>query len=334
MDGGRMAVDVPFENIIRLCQDEDVPGVYDVVAEGFDRLACYPQVECHIVLYPYSRRVNAQHFAFYPFDEYVQEVLSQQRSAYAAVQRQSAELFGLVLGAAIALVFPWLVPDRSFSTESIVSVLGAYAIGKELWDDIERALIQVSKGWRLRYQEGSYRYRLEKRTTLTSYSYLAKRRRYGRSAVLPEHIDYEKQSNSQTLRMRFDMRALQVPPGPRAHVHSIHVDPAMVAALEEEGFLFGVKMSLNRRLLGVTRSLEFFQSIDRGIRGCLDERGDWVDGGVFHRRTLSLGRLKLYVSGGVIPDRTIVNSEVGVAPLPDRALPSEQTVDQDRKTRV
>ena len=309
-----MAVDVPFEHIIRLCQDDQASGVYDVVAEGFDRVFAYPEFECHIVLYPYSRRVNAQHYTFLPFDEYVHDVLSQQRSAYEALQSRSAELFGVLLGAAIALVLPILLPGEPFSIESIVSVLGAYAIGKELWDDLEGALIQVSKGWRLRYLPAGYRYRLEKHTTLTTYSYLAKRRRDGRSAVLPEYIDYERQSNSQTLRMRFNLRAPRLPAGRRAHIHSIHVDPGMVPALEGEGFMFGVKLSLTRRFLGLRHALEFFQSVDRGSCGCLDAAGEWIEDAVFFRRTFSLGRLKLYLSEGLIPQRTIVDSDVGGPP--------------------
>ncbi|HUT21709.1 MAG TPA: hypothetical protein VM366_21350 [Anaerolineae bacterium] len=306
-----MSVEIPFQDIIRLRKNEDVPYIYDVAVEGFQRLSAYSQVECHVVLYPDSRQVSSQDIAFYPFEEYVRDVLSHQRSAYAAIERQFNELFGLLLGAAIALVFARLKPTELLSIESIVSVFGAYAIGKELWDDIERALVHVSKNWRLRYQENDYRYRLEKHTTLTNYSYLGKRRRYRKAAWLPERVDFIKQSNSQTLRMCFDTRELRVPPGPAAHIHSIHVDPELLDALEEEGFLFGVKLSLNRRTLGVTHGLELFQSIDGGARGCLDEEGTWVEGAVFYRRTFSLGRLKYYHGKGIVRGATIVNCDVG-----------------------
>ncbi|MBN1641088.1 MAG: hypothetical protein JXA09_07620 [Anaerolineae bacterium] len=302
---------LPLEDIIRLRRNEKVPYIYDVAIEGAERLRTYSQVECHVVLYPYSRQVSSQDIAFYPFEEYVRDVLSRQRSAYAAIERQFNELFGLLLGAAIALVFARLKPAELFSIESIVSVFGAYLIGKELWDDIERALVGVSEDWRVRYQESDYRYRLEKHTTLTSYTYLGKRRRYGEAAWLPERVDLVKQSNSQTLRLCFDTRDLGATPGPSVHIHSIHVDPEQLGALEEEGFLFGVKLSLNQHTLGVTRSLELFQSIDDGVRGCLDEEGAWVEGAVFWRRTYSLGRLKFYRSSGVVADVRVVSCEVG-----------------------
>jgi hypothetical protein len=305
--------EIPFQDVIRLRRNEMVPGIYDVVVEGMERLRAVPQVELHVVLYPYSRRVSSQDIAFFPFEEYVKDVLSQQRSAYAAIRGQFNELFGLFLGVVIALVFARLKPEDLFSIESIVSVFGAYTIGKELWDDIERALVHLTRRWRLRVQDSYYRYRLEKHTTLTAYSHLAKRRRYGRYALLPAKIDFIKQSNSQTLRMCFDTKDLHVPPGSVAHLHSIHVEPQVLDEFERDGFMFGVKMSLNRRVLGVTGSLELFQSIDRCARGCLDESGAWVEGGVFYRRTVSLGRVKFYAGKGIVPESTLVNCDVGTA---------------------
>jgi hypothetical protein len=311
-----MSIDIPFQHLIRLRKNDDVSHIYDVAVQDAQRLNAYPQVECHVVLYPYSRQVSAQDLAFYPFEEYVRDVLSRQRSAYVAVQEQFNELFGLLLGAAIALIFARFKPAELLSIESIVSVFGAYVIGKELWDDIERALIEVSKNWRLRFQEGYYRYRLEKHTTLTTYSYLAKRRRYGKAALLPERVDLIKQSNSETLRLCFNTRDAPFPSGPAAHLCSIHVDPARVDAFEREGFLLGIKLSLNRRWLAITRSLELFQSIDRCARGCLDEDGNWTEGGVFYRRTYSLGRLKFYYQKGIVPGAAIVNCDVGAQSSP------------------
>ena len=300
-----------IQNVIRIHKNDALPNIYDVDVEGFERLCRYHSVECHVVLYPYSRHVGSQNIAFHPFEEYVRDVLSQQRSAYAAVTNQFNELFGLLLGLVIALVFVAFKPQDLFSVESIVSVFAAYTIGKELWDDIERAVINLTKNWRIRFQDSYYRYRLEKHTTLTSYSYLAKRRRYGRAALLPEKIDFIKQSNSQTLRMYFNMRDLHIAPEPSAHLHSIHVDPELLDEFERGGFMFGIKLSMNVRFLGLTRSLEVFQSIDNGSTGCLNQSGQWIEGAVFYRRTLTYGKLKWYVSKGILHDRRIVNCGVG-----------------------
>ena len=194
------------QNVILLRRNEELPNRYEVEMHGLDRLRSYDRVECDVVFYPYSRTICSDNIHFYPFEEYVDDVLSNQRSAYAEIVSPWNQLFGLALGLLIALIFAFLHPASLLDIEAIVSVFGAYVIGKELWDDIERLLVNATKNWRLRYQESYYRYRLEKRTTLTYYSYLAKRRRYGKATLLPEKIDLIQQSNSQTLRMCFDTR--------------------------------------------------------------------------------------------------------------------------------
>jgi hypothetical protein len=301
-------MELPFPNVIHLRKNRAMPGIFDVDMTHIDQLKAYDGVECHIVLYPYSRQISSDDLAFYPFEEYIKDVASQQRSAYAAIRGSFNQVFGLSLGFLIALIFALLKPEELLSVESIVSVFGAYVIGKELWDDIERMLIHVSKEWRLRLQDSYYRYRLEKHTTLTSYSYLAKRQRYGKSSLLPEKIDFIKQSNSQTLRMYFNMQDLEAFAEPSAHVHSIHVDPALLDAFESSGFLFGVKLSLNKRAWGIARRTELFQSIDGSAIGCLDDGGRWTEGAVFYRHTVTCGRVKYYVDKGLVHGSTILEA--------------------------
>jgi hypothetical protein len=124
-----MSVTIPFEHIVRLHRKDDLSHIYDVTVEDASRLNAYSQIECHLVLYPYSRQISAQDLAFYPFGEYVRDVLSRERSAYVAVQAQFNELFGLLLGAAIALVFVRFKPAELVSIESIVLAFGAYVTG-------------------------------------------------------------------------------------------------------------------------------------------------------------------------------------------------------------
>jgi len=295
--------------MVRLRKNEALPGRYDVEMQGLERLRPYDRLECHVVLYPYSRQICADDVHFYPFEEYVHDVLSNQRSAYAEIRSPMAQIFGLLLGLAIALIFATFKPQSLLEIESIVSVFGAYAIGKELWDDIEKLLVNISKNWRLRYQDSYYRYRLEKRTTLTSYSYLAKRQRYGRDTLLPEKIDFIKQSNSQTLRMCFDIRDFASLKNPVAHIHSIHIDEDLIGDFEEAGYMFGVKLSFDRRTLGLCRCFEVFQSINKASMGCLDETGQWVERAVFYRHTLTFGKLKFYVNQGILRHETVIDIE-------------------------
>jgi hypothetical protein len=305
---------IPCRNIIHLHKNQAVPNIYDVEMEGFERLKAYDRVECHVVLYPYSRKVSSENIAFYPFEEYVKDVLSQRRSAYAEIQGQFNEIFGLLLGALIAIIFVAFKPQELFSVESVVSVFGAYVIGKELWDDLDRALVRLSRNWRLSYQDSYYRYQLEKHTTLATYSSLAKRRRYGRASLLPEKVDFIKQSNSQTVRMCFNMKDLASFAEPSAHILSIHVDPAVLQDLETEGFMFGVKLSLNRRFLGVQKCFELFQSLDQDSVGCLDQEESWAEGAVFYRRTLTCGRFKYYAHKGLMREESILGEILAASP--------------------
>jgi hypothetical protein len=299
-----------YREIIRLRKNKALPNRYDVEMQGVERLRPFDRLECDIVLYPYSRQICSDDIHFYPFEEYVHDVLSNQRSAYAEIKSPMAQIFGLLLGLAIALAFARFRPQSLLQIESIVSVFGAYAIGKEVWDDIENLLVNVSKNWRLRYTGSYYRYRLEKRTTLTYYSYLAKRQRYGRATLLPEKIDFIKQSNSQTLRMYFNTQDLASLKDSMAHIHSIHIDEALIDDFQEAGYMFGVKLSFDRLTLGLCRCFEVFQSINKASVGCLDETGQWVQDAAFYRYTLSFGRLKLYVNQGMVRDVAVIDREL------------------------
>ena len=301
-----------LENVIHLSKNADIPHIYDVDMNHLDELKQYDSVESHIVLYPYSRKVGAHHFKFYPFEEYVHDILSHQKSAYEPISSQFNKFLGVFLGIVITGIFAIFNPKDLFSVQSIMSIIGAYFVGKELWDDLENALIRVTKQWRIRYVDNYYSYQLEKHTTLTMYSSFAKKQRYGKTTLLPEFIDFIEQSNSQTLRMYFNMADINLEQccdgeySTTRHLFSIHVTPDLLEEFEQESFLFGVKLSLNRRCLGVTRSLELFQSFHNGAQGALDDQGIWHDESIFYRKTMTIGRFKCFLQSGLLPQQTII----------------------------
>ncbi len=293
-----------YTNLITLKKNQKIRGVYDVEM-GTLNTKGYHTLECHIVFYPYSRNIQGEHITFSPFEEYVKDILSCQRSAYSEIISEFNKVFGLCLGLFIVVIFYTVKPEDLISVGSVVSVIGAYIIGKELWDDIERIAVTLSKKWRIRYTEPYYQYKLEKHTTLTRYSYLAKERRYKKIPLLPEKIDFIQQSNSQTVRMYFNLSEL--PSIERsAHLLSITIDPHFVTDLEEDGFLFGVKLSFNKKFCGVSQCFELFQSIDKDSKGCLTEEGEWVHNSVFSRNTVIFGKVKWFKKAGIIPDVTII----------------------------
>ena len=299
-------IELILNDIIWLRKNRELPNIFDVDMRHLDSLKHYSSVECHIVLYPYSRKVCSSNITFCPFEEYVKDILTQQKSAYVKIPGNFDKCFGLLLGLLIAGIFFWCKPDDLFSIGSIVSIFGAYIIGKELWVDIERFAINISKTWRIRYQEYYYSFRLEKHTTLTHYSRFAKKHRYSKTPLLPEKIDFIEQSNSQTVRLCFNMKDLQSFTDNSGHVLSIHIDPHLVDEFEQDGFMFGVKLSLNTRSFGVMKCLELFQSFHRGTKGALDEHGAWVEDCIFYRRTYLFGRLKMFLKSGLLHQRSII----------------------------
>ncbi len=299
-------VAIPFRDIIRLRKNKDIANIYDVEMKYLKGLQGYDSVECHIVLYPYSRKICSNNIKFYPFEEYVKDILSCQKSAYIPIRSQFNEVFGILLGLILISIFSVFNPENLLSIEAIVSVLGVYFVGKELWDDIERLLINLSKTWRLRYLENYYVYQLGGHTTLTHYSRFAKKNRYGKVPLLPEKMDFITQSNSQTIRMFFDTKDLRSFRDSSGHTFSIHIDPEFVQDFEQEGFMFGVKLSFNKHVFGIVKHFEIFQSLHKGSKGCLDEIGEWIEGGIFYRKTLTSGRLKFFMKSGLLLQETII----------------------------
>ncbi len=299
-------INMLYHDLIRLQKNQEFTNIYDVEMRHLDALQPYEAVECHIVLYPYSRQVCASHIAFYPFEEYVKDILTQQKSAYVKILSNFHKGFGAALGLMLLLFFLLCKPDDLLSVGSIVSIVGAYLMGKELWEDIERFLINLSKTWRIRYQEPYYAFQLEKHTTLTHYSSFAKQHRYGKPTLLPEKIDFIEQSNSQTVRLCFHMADITPSIENSGHVFSIHVEPSVLSEFEQEGFLFGVKLSLNRRRFGLLKCVELFQSLHKNSYGALDESGTWIENAVFCRKTLICGRIKVFCKSGLIPQKPII----------------------------
>lgn len=296
-------------NTLRVRKNETAHHIYDVELDHIDELKKYHSFECHIVLYPYSRKIHSKHFEFMPFEEYVNDLALNQKSAYFPIKDTLCKLFGLFLGVIITVFFYLLKPNDLFSVESIVSIIGAYLVGKEIWDDIHSFLVDLSKEWRFRYQEPYYCYRLEKNSTLSVYTHLAKKRRYGKSAVLPEKMDFMERSNSQTMRMYFTMNEFKNLTESSAHILSLRIEPEMIEEFEKEGFLLGVKLSFNKGFLGFRKGVDVFQSLDKDQIGCLDDQGEWANDTLFYRQVLTWGRFKWVRKKGAMSGQSIFSMD-------------------------
>lgn len=144
-------------------------------------------------------------------------------------------------------MFLALKSSEVYSLQSIAAILGAYFIGKDLWNDIEAALVNISKYWRLRYQTGYYAYRVERNTTLTNYSALAREQRYGKASIVPAQMEFIANANSKTVRMKFSQSDLRAFQENVAHILAIRLEPQLADEFAWAGSMFSAKITFNER---------------------------------------------------------------------------------------
>jgi len=221
-------------------------NIYDIELENPSSFFQLDSLEIHVILYPYSREINSRHILFNPYEEYARDVASGNHSAYSQIDKTFAKYFGILLGSFIAIVFAYFKPEDLLSVESIVGIFAAYSIGKEMWGDLEKALYNLTKKSKLRYQESYYKYELEKTTTLTSYSMIAKKVRYGKTSPLAGKMHFLQLSNSQTVRLFYEPSEWKDLKS-NIHLLSIRVSPDKVLEFHKKGFLLGIKVSLNKK---------------------------------------------------------------------------------------
>lgn len=295
-----------LDDMIRVKVNPSLPYIYDVDMNNISRLKQYESVEVHLILYPYSRRISADGYRFTPFEDYANDISTRRRSLYTRVPHPANSLFGIFLGIFIILVFLALKSSEVYSLQSIVAILGAYFIGKDLWNDIEAALVNISKDWKMRYQTSYYEYQVEKNTTLTNYSALAREQRYGRATLLPAQMEFISNANSKTIRMKFAQADLRGFDGERAHVLGIRLDPELADDFVRAGFMFSVKISLNEKRTVLRHSREFFQSLNGGQRGCLNFVNEWTPEAVLERDAYFFGSLRYLAGKAIIPGAAMV----------------------------
>ncbi len=303
-----------LDHLIRLRQNPEFPNIYDVELTNVSALRAYESVEVHLVLYPFSRQIISDTYRFYPFEEYANEISTRRRSVYSRVPQPAGSLFGILLGIVIILVFLAIKPSEVASLQSFVAILGAYFIGKDLWHDIEALFVNISKNWRVRYQTGYYAYQLERNTTLTSYSALAREQRYGKGSLVPERMEFISSSNSKTVRLKFSSGDLRRFAQNTAHIMALRLDPAIADEFESAGYMFSVKVSLNERGLFWRRAHEFFQSLNAGQRGCLNFNNAWTNDAALAREAVFIGNLRYLASQRILPAIAIVCAETTPPP--------------------
>lgn len=294
--------------LISIKQHNTLPGILDIeLNEAKGLQANFDAMECHVVLYPFSRNIKANNFHFYPYEEYARDIHENKKSAYNKISDAGPRIFGLIFSALVVMIVLKFNPQDFYSTEAIVSAFGAYVLGKDLWIDIERWLINFSKKFNLRMINPYFEFELDKNTTLTNYTYLAKSIRYSTTHILPQKMDYIEHSNSQTVRLFFNLHELEInESSQKNHILSVHMDAALLSEFREKGYMIGVKLTFINDFLGFQKCTEVFQSYNRNILGCLSDRKEWLENCIFKRETFVAGRLKYYKTTDIVENKKIL----------------------------
>jgi hypothetical protein len=251
-------------------------------------------LEISLVVYPYTDEVDADQFKISPYEEYVADVESDKRSTYLPVVSQSSKFFGLFLGSIIAATFYALNVEDLFSVQSIVSVLGAYAIGKELWADVDAGLAELTKerSWRWLTQE--YFYQRQDFGILQRFTQLVKTKRFGAITTLANKLDFVTHSHSKTVELLF------------TRVDLLHADEDIVrlgtvefSALQDtqqlrETVMVGVKVRVSRSWGPLSFTQEYYQAVDQGTVGVVDDTENWHAGQALQRGCIGIGKIGRY----------------------------------------
>lgn len=284
----------PVKTFLDISQNERYSHIIDVSLILDKDIFRFDYMHCHLVVYPFGRKVNSDHIAMHPFSEYSQDIANKRSSVYSAIQNSAPQFFGLflVIIAAIAVgIVMYYYGMESIKLEAILALFGVYMIGKDFWGDIESSVQRMSKNWNLKYQDPYYAYELEKNTTLMRYSNIAKKERYGYTTILPERMDYLIASNSCTVRLQFDTEDFIQEKVEKSHLLSIRVNPEMLEDFTKYGYMIGIKIAFSRQHFGIEHGYEMFQSIKHREAGSLDDQDQWMPNTVVARKFWRIGKL-------------------------------------------
>ncbi|MBN1618138.1 hypothetical protein JW887_02230 [Candidatus Dojkabacteria bacterium] len=301
-----------MKNILSIRKEVKNPEIFDITIDNISQLLKYNSVESTFFFYPFDLTTTAKSFTIQPFDEYVANISCSQQSTYRKIRFFGKNFFGLILGLIIFIIFALIKPDDLVSVQSVVSIFGAYTVGKEMWDDIDSILSTITRALPVRWISQKYHYLREEYGTIRQFWEKARIHRYQKSSILPLKMDFIKHSNSKTVVLFFTKRSLKNSNKETARIASIIIKPEYISKIREKGFMFGVKIMLTKTFLFFNYDVELFQAMttDGKLKiGTVDSSYIWHEKTILLRKILRIGRLKLYLSKENRKEELIISSK-------------------------
>lgn len=277
---------------IAILQNENAENIFDINIDFPNKTKDIHSYEVQLMIFPYSRLIAANNITIYPFQELQNDLEQGESNTYSLIQDSADKGFGILISFLIFLIFLIFNPNEIFSIQSIISILSAYAIGKEFWRDLDNFLVNFSKNKNIRFLDRIYKYQQNQLSTIFENSRLAELRRYGIESIHPDEFSLISSSNNVILRTKFDAKSLN--DNRENHFGSFHVKKSLADEFLEKSFLIGSKITINKKVGFVLVSTEYFQTFDNGKYGAVKGRL-WHEDASFVRYTISIWRLKMYL---------------------------------------
>ena len=256
----------------------------------------YSSLDISILVYPLTKAHNSNNFRFLPYEEYVEDASDNKKTIYRKLASNYDKLFGTILGLIVLAINFIATPTDLLSIRSAVTTVSAYALGKEIWEYIETFMVNISERWFISFKEAPYTYTLRKPSTITKYSYLAKKIRYGEENILANKLDFVQQSNSKNIKLEFTHNQIK----DFSNVNQILIMDPDSSTIEMNDLLIAIKVSLNKKILFINSSEEYFQGFKGEDYGSLDDSNHWFGGTSFFRSSLNFARFKVYLSSKIV----------------------------------
>ena len=272
-------------------------------------LSRFDSVEVMLSVYPYKQEMHADSFEILPYEEYIEDLSKGKRSTYIEIGNPGREIFGLFLGLIILILFALFKPSDIISIQSIVSILGAYTIGKEIWRDIDNELINITSQWKLRWCDQDYFYFKQDFGSIQKYWDYARLKRYGYQTGLSDRFDFITHSNSKTLEMLFVdkfLKKFKEQKQGKLRISTIYFSEQNMQDVMKNT-MFAFKIMFGKKFLGIVHKDEYFQAFNGSEFGAIDMEQNWITNSVLVRKTYTFGRLKLYAYNKLIKDLRIIS---------------------------
>lgn len=270
---------------ISIEKSKDSVNVFDII---FHHNNSQKNIEMEFGIYPYSPDITSDDFQVYPYEEYIKDINLNESTVYFKIEDNASKLLGLCISFLLFILFYFLAPQILFTIESLVSLLAVFFVSKDIWNEIETLLLDLTQNKRISYKSQQFHYKKTKINTLLKYFEYAREIRNQRKVILADKIDFQNQSNSKYLSISYT----NPPETNNYEIFSMKINNKQLTKFENN-YMFIVKYVKHNHLLFFKYADEYFQILQKGEIGIFKEN-KWIPKQIEKKRTFKFWRFKFY----------------------------------------